>query len=57
METCLTEQFRADFNNDGIEDMFVDGWIRAIRGTLGGGFTSILTRYSENHLIEEVKDK
>ncbi len=54
METSLIEQFRADFNNDGIEDIFVRGWTRAVGGTLGFGFTTILTRYSEKHLIEEV---
>lgn len=57
METSLTEQFRADFNNDGIEDVFVDGWLRATQGSLGVGFTTILTKYSANHLIEEVKSK
>lgn len=55
METALIEQFRADFNNDGIEDIFVRGWTRTIGGTLGFGFTSILTKYSDKHLIEEVR--
>lgn len=55
METYLTEIFRADFNNDGIEDIFVRGWARCIGGTLGYGFTTILTRYSEKHLIENIK--
>lgn len=55
METSLIEQFRADFNNDGVEDIFVRGWARAVGGTLGYGFTSILTRYSDKHLIEEIK--
>jgi 5-methylcytosine-specific restriction endonuclease McrA len=50
-ETSLIEQFRADFNNDGIEDIFVRGWTRAIGGTMGFGFTSILTKLSEKHLI------
>ena len=52
-ETSLIEQFRADFNNDGIEDIFVRGWTRAIGGTMGFGFTSILTKLSEKHLIEK----
>jgi 5-methylcytosine-specific restriction endonuclease McrA len=55
METSFIEQFRADFNNDGIEDIFVRGWTRAVRGTIGYGFTTILTRYSDKHLIEEIK--
>lgn len=55
METSLIEQFRADFNKDGLEDIFVRGWTRAIGGTLGYGFTTILTRYSAKNLIEEVK--
>jgi hypothetical protein len=55
IETSLIEQFRADFNNDGIEDIFIRGWTRAVGGTLGFGFTSILTRYSDKHLIEGIK--
>jgi hypothetical protein len=55
METSFIEQFRADFNNDGIEDIFIRGWTRAIGGTLGYGFTTIFTKYSEKHLIEEIK--
>jgi len=55
METSFIEQFRADFNGDGIEDIFVKGWTRAIDGTLGVGFTSVLTRYSSKHLIDKVK--
>ena len=54
-ETSLIEEFRADFNNDGIEDIFVRGWTRAINGTMGFGFTSILTKYSDKHLIIEVQ--
>lgn len=52
-ETSFIEQFRADFNDDGIEDIFVSGWGRAIGGTMGFGFTSILTKLSEKHLIEK----
>jgi hypothetical protein len=52
-ETSYIEQFRADFNDDGIEDIFVRGWTRAIGGTMGFGFTSILTKLSEKHLIEK----
>ncbi len=52
IETSFSEEFRADFNNDGIEDIFIRGWVRAIDGSLGFGFTSILTKLSEKHLIE-----
>lgn len=55
MEISLIEQFRADFNNDGIEDIFVSGWTRVVGGTLGYGFTTFLTRYSDKHLIEKIK--
>ena len=51
-ETFLIEQFRADFNHDGIEDIFVRGWTKAVGGSFGIGFTSIFTRRSEKHLIE-----
>lgn len=54
IETSFIEQFRADFNNDGIEDIFVRGWTRATEGTLGFGFTKILTRLSPNHLISAI---
>jgi len=53
-ETSLLEQFRADFNDDGIEDIFVSGWVRAINGTMGFGFTEIMTRLSQKHLIGKV---
>lgn len=52
-ETSFLEQFRADFNDDGIEDIFVSGWIRAIHGTMGFGFTEILTKLSQKHLIDK----
>lgn len=52
IETSLMEQFRADFNDDGVEDIFIKGWVRAVDGTMGFGFSTILTRYSERHLIE-----
>lgn len=50
--TYLSEQFRADFNNDGVEDIFVKGYFRLKEGSFACGFTDILTRYSNNHLIE-----
>lgn len=55
IETSFIAQFRADFNNDGVEDVFVRGWTRAVSGTLGFGFTAMLTRYSNKHLIEEIR--
>lgn len=57
IETSLMEQFRADFNSDGVEKIFARGWVRATTGTLGFGFTTILTKLSEKHLIEQVDYK
>jgi hypothetical protein len=54
-EVSLREQFRADFNGDGIEDIFVQTWTNATGGTLGFGGTTVLTRYSNKHLIEPAK--
>lgn len=51
----LREHFRADFNNDGIEDIFVQTWTNAVGGSLGFGHTIILTRYSNKHLLEKAK--
>lgn len=51
-ETSLLEQFRADFNNDGIEEIFVIGWRRAVGGTMGWGITGYLTRQSNIALID-----
>lgn len=54
-EVSLREHFRADFNNDGIEDIFVQTWTNAVGGSLGFGDTIILTRYSNKHLLELAK--
>jgi len=51
-ETSISEQFRADFNNEGIEDIFIQGWTRAIGGTLGYGFSGYLTRYTTSGLLD-----
>ena len=54
IETSYIEQFRADFNNDGIEEVFVRGWTQATGGTLGYGFTSIFSKTSKKQLIDEI---
>ncbi len=54
MEILLIEQFRADFNHDGIEDIFVRTWTRAVGGSFGMGHTCIFTRRSEKALIEAI---
>ncbi|KUJ55306.1 HNH endonuclease [Chryseobacterium aquaticum] len=51
-ETSISEQFRADLNDDGIEDILVKTWYRAISGSLGFGTTLILTKKSIKSLIE-----
>ena len=51
-ETRISEQFRADFNNDGIEDIFIQGWTRSVEGTLGFGFSKYISRFSINGLLE-----
>ena len=53
-EISFFEQFRFDFNQDGIENIFIRGWARAVGGTLVYGFTGYLTRYSEKGLIERI---
>ncbi|WP_185287927.1 HNH endonuclease [Chryseobacterium lactis] len=50
--TSISEQFRADLNDDGIEDILVRSWYNATRGSLGFGGTLILTRKSTKSLIE-----
>lgn len=54
-ETLISEQFRADLNDDGIEDILVRVWYRSIHGTMGFGETLILTRKSLKSLIEPFK--
>ncbi|SHE78986.1 HNH endonuclease [Chryseobacterium takakiae] len=53
-KTSISEQFRADLNDDGIEDILVRKWNRAINGSLGFGETIILTRQSTKSLIEPI---
>ena len=52
LETSISEQFRADLNDDGIEDILVRAWYRSIHGSLGFGETLILKRQSTKSLIE-----
>jgi hypothetical protein len=54
LETSFKEVFRADFNNDGIEDVLVKGWTNAIGGTFGYGFTEHWCRKSTLSLIEKI---
>lgn len=51
-ETSISEQFRADLNDDGIEDIFVRTWHKAINGSLGFGNTLILSKQSTKLLIQ-----
>ena len=51
----LEEVVRADFNNDGIEDILVFEYHRAIGGTLGFGGIIVLTRKSVDRKLEEVR--
>lgn len=53
--TSIREQFRADFNNDSIEDIFIQGWTRADGGTLGFGISGYLTRFSTTGLLEYIR--
>ncbi|MBL0668845.1 hypothetical protein JD488_19445 [Aeromonas jandaei] len=50
----LIEVARADFNNDGIEDILIFEYCYATHGTLGFGGIKILTRKSSDSLFEIV---
>ena len=50
----LEEQYRADITRDGYKDIFIKGGFSLIGGTLGFGFTMILSRINENSLIAPV---
>ena len=50
----LEEQYRADITRDGYKDIFIKGGFSLIGGTLGFGFTMILSRNNENSLIAPV---
>ncbi len=54
MSRMLVEVIRMDLNGDGIEDMLLYGYDRAIGGTFGAGFTMALTRRSPSGLLEEI---
>lgn len=55
MAQMMEEVVRADFNNDGIEDILVFEYHRAIGGTLGFGGIIMLTRKSIDGKLEEVR--
>ncbi|HEH9398774.1 TPA: hypothetical protein SIA35_000735 [Aeromonas sobria] len=50
----LIEVARADFNNDGIEDILLFEYCYATHGTLGFGGIKILTRKNSDSLFEVV---
>jgi len=52
MGHSLVEAVRADFNNDGIEDILCFEYSYATKGTLGFGGIKILTRLSSTGLFE-----
>ena len=54
MSRILFELMRADLDADGVEDVLIFGYDRAIGGTFGGGFATTLTRKSLNGLFEEI---
>lgn len=55
MERTIVELMRADIDGDGIEDVLVFIYDRAIGGTFGFGFSSLLTRHAEDSLIEMMR--
>ena len=55
MAQTMQEVVRADFNNDGIEDILVFEYHRAIGGTHGFGGIIMLTRKSIDGKLEEVR--
>lgn len=52
MGQILMEVCRADFNNDGIEDILIYEYSYATHGTLGVGTTLVITRKDNNGLFE-----
>lgn len=55
MGQLLREVVRADFNNDGIEDILLFEYHYATQGTLGFGGVIVLTRKSMNGKFEVVR--
>ena len=51
----FSEQFRADFTNDGIENIFCYVWRNADGGTMGWGETMIMRCHSKYGIVEEEK--
>lgn len=57
IDTHLVEVARADFNGDGIEDILLEKSPRSRSGTFGSHGALILTRFSENGMIEMAEPK
>ena len=56
MGTALRELMRADFDDDGIEDLLVYYYGYATHGTLGAGATRMLSRRAANGQFEFMKE-
>ena len=50
----LIEVARADFNNDGIEDILLFEYCYAVGGTFGAGGIKVISRTTPNGLFEEI---
>lgn len=50
----MIEMLRADLNNDDIEDVLVFCYDYAIKGTMGFGFTKMLSRKGVNLKFEKI---
>lgn len=48
----ISEEFRADFTDDGIENIFCNVWRNADGGTMGWGETMILGCHSKDGIVE-----
>jgi hypothetical protein len=55
MGAYVTELMRADLNNDGTEDLLLFVYNYAVKGTLGYGYLSVISRRSDEDLFEEIQ--